>query len=147
LGYIGGYTVFRRVPVLCSLVAEGFKMANCPLCKDQSSNVPDSMLGTIQVDCGGCGKYKVTDSALEALRDGLGDPNLASWVYQQNTFGITPQITREVVQSAKAIQVPNTERRTELFLKEAILALNGELSGLVDPTDRRLKVASWSRSD
>jgi hypothetical protein len=72
---------------------------------------------------------------------------LASWIYEQNIFGITPTINSDVARDAVTLRRPDTKRRAELYLRQMIRGSNDRLSGPIQMWDPLLRIASWSTSD
>ncbi len=120
----------------------------CPLCREQTAQIPTPMTRTWDVQCPNCGHFYITfESTKELSSETAIAFDLACWVYGQNMLGASPKIDSSALDLIKTYPRPSTRKRAELYLGRIIRILDGKLLGRFEPDDARLRVASWSYSN
>jgi hypothetical protein len=123
------------------------RIASCLLCDTECSPPTFEGDGT-NYNCGICGSYRITGSALPLFQES--NPprwKLASWVYEQNSAGIKPSLTRDFVQNASDIAVPTLEKRARAYLEAFYRSSDGALQHQMTPRWTGFMVPSWCRTE
>ncbi|MGA2794994.1 MAG: hypothetical protein ABSE69_15980 [Roseiarcus sp.] len=120
----------------------------CPLCRENSANIPAPTTMTLEVGCPNCGSFQITTQATRALQgyDSIAF-DLASWVYGQTQLGGVPKVEASTIDFIRAYPRPTTRKRAELYLGRVIKMLGGKLMGRFEAHDAKLRVASWCHSN
>jgi hypothetical protein len=116
----------------------------CPLCREDSASGPAPRSFTFDIICENCGHFQITNPATDELEEDEETAfYLGCWVYAQNQIGATPRIDAQALRYFKTYARPNVQKRTELYLGQAIRLQSGRLTGRVNINDPKLRVASW----
>src|SRR5271169_5252963 len=96
----------------------------CPICRLPNTILPrqPTTTRTFELHCARCGDYDITIEAVSKLNHTIvTEPNarplIAGWIWEQNSVGVVPRLTRESLPALLArTQLPFFERAKRLLI-------------------------------